>query len=176
MTVPGVGGQPFKYTPNPMTPANPQGAGAHCKLTPELIEEACKVLALGNYTKTTCGYIGISEGTWANWTHAAREAQAKQDKGKKLTPQEELYIEFFTRTRHAQELAVVKNMKLINDAATTQWQAAGWLLERRYPEQFSLVQRIQVTPMPQQLSPDDIKRHLEERRKTIEIDAVVLDG
>ena len=152
----------------PITPSNPLGAGRSSKLTPELIEEACKVLALGNYIKTTCGYLGISEGIWRVWHNDGERLKSLQESGETLTEDEQLRVDFYVNTQQAKDKAIIRDMQLIQNAAQNNWQAAAWVLERRYPDMFSLVQRITVNAQPAQLTHEEIKRQLQERKMTID--------
>lgn len=62
-------------------------------------------------------------------------------------------LEFLDAVKKAEEEAVVRNVAIINKAASTSWQAAAWWLERRRPADFSIKQlqehsgglRIEVT-------------------------------
>jgi len=135
-------------------------AGRHTKLTPELIERACKVLRLGNYVKTTCGYLDISEEAWYTWIKDAEAAKQKEKNGIELTDFEKIKIEFSIAVKKAQDEAIVRNLQLIQTAAASNWQAAAWTLERRYPDMFSLAQRITITDKPEQLTVEDVKKRL----------------
>lgn len=139
-------------------------AGRHSKLTPQLIEDASRIMAAGNYVKTACGFLNMSEECWYNWIREAKTAMVKQQKGQQLTSDEQLRIDFYTTIQKAQEAGIIRNMQIIQNAATTNWQAAAWLLERRHPDMFSLAQRITVNAQPQQLSPDEVRQQLEERK------------
>ena len=140
-------------------------AGRKCKLTPELLNEACQVLRIGNYVKTTCGYLGVSEATWYSWINDGEAALKKEELGIELTDNETKKLEFLKSIKKAQDEAVVRNLQLIQTAAKSNWQAAAWTLERRYPAMFSLAQRITVTDKKEQLTQDDIKLKLEELKK-----------
>lgn len=151
------------------TPANPLGAGRYSKLTPQLIEDASKIMAAGNYVKTAVGFLNISEDCWYNWIREAKTAIVKQQRGEQLTSDEQLRIDFQTAIQKAQEAGIIRNMQIIQNAATTNWQAAAWLLERRHPDMFSLAQRITVNAQPQQLSPDEVRQQIEDRKKMGEV-------
>lgn len=104
------------------------------KLTPELIKEAARLVAEGNYITHVAQALGISRKTFYNWL----EQGARATHGLKR--------EFYEAITKAEAEAVLRNVKIIQKAAETNWQAAAWYLERRYPELFGRKDKIGVDP------------------------------
>ncbi len=94
------------------------------KLTPELQEQFCRYVAMGNPICTACQLVGLGEGTYYKWKVRGRDHD------------EEPFSSFVKAVDLAEAQAVNRNITLIQKAATEQWQAAAWYLERRYPESF----------------------------------------
>jgi len=81
------------------------------KYTPELVEELIKYIRAGNYQKTACEIVGISEDTFIEW---------KKTKS-----------EFSELIKKAEAEAIARNLTIIQLAASKEWQAAAWFLERK---------------------------------------------
>lgn len=90
-------------------------AGRHTKKTPETVKRICDILRAGNTRKTAYTCAGISDQTFANWL---------------------LDLEFFDAVKKAEAEAVVRNVTIIQEAASKSWQAAAWWLERKHSEDW----------------------------------------
>lgn len=128
---------------------------AKSKLTPTLQEEFCQIIAGGNTITTACGYCGISTQTYYRWLQEAEEGQQPQ-------------VDFCDEVEKARAEAKLLRISQINAAAEGgAWQAAAWFLERSFPDEYSLKQRlehtgagggpVQVVPI---FSPDDPLNHI----------------
>lgn len=102
------------------------------KLTPELIKEAARLVAEGNYITHVAQALGISRKTFYNWL----EQGARATRGLKR--------EFYEAITKAEAEAVLRNVKIIQKAAETNWQAAAWWLERKYPEEWGRKDRMNL--------------------------------
>ena len=111
-----------------------------------------------------CKAAGIDYQTFLNWY---------KDKSKKLdweTPK----VEFFEAVKKAESCGNNKIKDLakrgVIEKFTENWQAAAWWLERKYPEEFSLRQKIDHTTkgkkLPEQVMidlnklPDELVRNI----------------
>jgi transposase len=94
------------------------------KLTEEVIETASKLIRAGNYQKVVAQYIGVDESTWYRWLQKGEKAKNKRS----------IYYKFYKAVKKAEAEAHARNVAVIQQAAQTQWQAAAWWLERKYPE------------------------------------------
>lgn len=91
--------------------------GRKSKYEPERVEKLLKAIRLGTTYKHACDYAGIHIDTFYEW----------QDK----------YPEFSDKIKEAEGEGIVSNFEIIKDAARDgNWQAAGWILERRHPDEY----------------------------------------
>lgn len=137
------------------------------KLTDEFIKDACDALRLGNFVCTVVDYLGTYEKSWYMWIRHAKEVEKKleEDENYKPTETELRELKFYKETEKAKAESVVRNLELINKAAVTTWQAASWLLERRYPELYGLKNQIVIKDDDSALSIDEVRTKLEELKK-----------
>lgn len=101
------------------------------KLTPEIQEKVVQLLTAGNYIETAALMAGITKVSVYNWLKKGRAAKGG------------MYREFFNAIERAQAAAENRSVLLIGRAANDQWQAAAWMLERKFPAKWGL--RVQVT-------------------------------
>ena len=104
---------------------------AKSKLTPELQEKVVNLLRRGNYVETAAACVGISRDTFYEW-------MKKGAKGVKL------YGAFAQVVHQALAESEAMDLAIIQRASTTQWQAAAWRLERRFPEKYGRHDRTKV--------------------------------
>ena len=115
-------GEPLDGTlpqPSPATGSPALPATLPKSYSPEIMDAVCESVAVGisiNHTLRILGMIKIYEG----WR--------RKDELRK-------YIDI--RIAEAESRFIKRNIDRIDKAADKYWQAAAWLLERRYPSQFS---------------------------------------
>ena len=117
-----------------------RGRGQPTKIdNPDLVETVVNFIKAGNYLNTACEAAGISHQTYYNWKARAEEglASGRTDK----------YVEFFERIKKAEKEAEAFLVANIKNAAVKKnvWQAAAFLLERKYPERWGRKDRQEVT-------------------------------
>ena len=108
-------------TPQP-SPANgfpPLPASLPRTYSPEIMDAVCESIAVGVSIRHTLRILGMQK-SYDGWR--------KKDELRK-------YID--SRTAEAESRFIQRNLLWIDKAADRSWQAAAWLLERRYPSQFS---------------------------------------
>jgi hypothetical protein len=98
-------------------------AGRRLKLNDEMIDKIAGIIASGNYVKTACDIVGISETTYYDWMQKGKA-------GKKP------YAKLSEAIKKAEAVAEAKRVQTILEASEEQWQAAAWYLERRYPDRW----------------------------------------
>jgi transposase len=104
-------------------------------LNPELLNKAVEFIENGNYAHTAFQALGVSRFTYYNWLN----------KGEKdiNDGQETVYSYFYDRIKKAEGVAETRLLESIQVAAASskdndgklikgQWQAAAWILERKY--------------------------------------------
>lgn len=90
---------------------------------PTLRERLTAALKAGNYIETACQYAGLGYSTYFKWMQEAKADDAPPE-----------LVEFMESVESARAQAIVRNVKLIQDAAQNgTWQAAAWWLERSQP-------------------------------------------
>ena len=95
--------------------------GRPTKLTPETQQRFIDGLRLGLTYKLAASYAGVSMSTFSLW----------MQKGKDEV--EGIYSDFSAAVKAAEGLCAAQCMGRIQKAAEGgQWQAAGWIMERRY--------------------------------------------
>lgn len=99
------------------------------KLTPELQAKIAGAIAAGNYQETACELAGIHPSTFYLW-------MARGEGGRKP------YSEFFEAIKKAEAAAEAKRIQQITKASDTDWKAAAWYLERRYPDRWGRRDRV----------------------------------
>lgn len=88
------------------------------KYSKAMVEKICGYIRLGMKNEDASIAAGIDETTFYDW--------------KKNKPQ------FSQSLKRAEIDGMVSNLAVIQKNKTKHWQAAGWLLERRHPDTFSL--------------------------------------
>lgn len=86
------------------------------KRTPEREARLMEALRAGNTRRASCAYAGIDQDTLANWMRK--------------------FSDFSDAIEKAEADAEIRNVAIIQKAASESWQAAGWWLERRRPADY----------------------------------------
>src|SRR5258707_14105237 len=110
-------------------------------LTPELCDKICTALRAGNYIETASAYVGITKDTFYRWLKRGAHAADTNDTSKL----EAQYRAFHGAVREAIAVAEIRDVALIAKAATDQWTAAAWRLERRYPDRWGRRERHELS-------------------------------
>jgi hypothetical protein len=98
--------------------------GRRSKLTPTLQQYLVRALSVGCTHRAACQYAGIHYATFYRWLHTGETGKAPYD-------------DFCNAIKRAEAEGVLRALEQIHAAGDTDWRAAAWLLERRYPEEFS---------------------------------------
>lgn len=113
--------------------------GRKTKLTPEVSKIILETLRVGATFEAAAGRAGVDVSTIHHWR---RSGKAEDGKGK-LQKTHEL-VEFALAVDRALADAETRLVGIISKAATTQWQAGAWLLERRWAGQYGSKQKIDM--------------------------------
>lgn len=92
--------------------------------TPELTAALCAELKLGMSIRAACQHVGIDDSTYRKW-------MMRGDDG------EEPFVTFRTAATQAKSDGVRALVVTVRKAATSDWRAAAWILERREPDDWS---------------------------------------
>ena len=106
--------------------------GRPSKLTPELKERLLKAIRLGSTFETACQSTGISYRAFRLWMNKGENASSGE------------YFHFFQEVTRAIADAEMLLLSRIHAASQSDWRAASWVMERRWPERWSNTQRIEV--------------------------------
>lgn len=107
--------------------------GRPTKLTSELQEKLCKVIADGNYYRASCAVVGLNYTTFRKWLVAGR----KQKRGQ--------FRQFFDAVRKAEADAETRVVSLWQEQIPGNWQAARDFLARRNPRDWMPKESHEVT-------------------------------
>ena len=111
------------------------------KLTLELSEKICSALRAGNYIDTAIAYGGVAKDTYYEWLRRGARATKAND----TRDTEKPYRDFHDAVEQAIAASEIRDVALIAKAATEQWQAAAWRLERRYPDKWGKRERHELS-------------------------------
>ena len=103
------------------------------KLTPDRHTAILQAILAGNYAETAARYAGVTSATFYNWMNRGRDAKSG------------LYMEFFDAVENAKAQAETRDVALIERAANETWQAAAWMLERKFPDRWGRRERTELS-------------------------------
>jgi hypothetical protein len=105
------------------------------QLNEQKINELCTILPVALYIETAADLCGISKRTLQHWLRRGREARRQSWRDKlPVSAADQIYVTLADRLKHAVAASQVNALRVIFNAANDgQWQAAAWLLERRFP-------------------------------------------
>jgi transposase len=102
------------------------------KLTPATHKAIVDAVRAGNYAETAARAAGIHPGSFYNWMEKGREAK------------QGIYFEFLNAIEKAKASAEIRDVSLIERAATDTWTAAAWMLERKFPSRWGRREKLEV--------------------------------
>lgn len=108
------------------------------KLTPEVQTLVVEMLQAGNFIETAAAAAGIDRDTIRQWLK--RGARAKSGKFRRFRDE----VVKAMAESEAGLIALVGNAAIGGDGVRGQWQAAAWLLERKFPEKYARRQKIEA--------------------------------
>lgn len=96
-----------------------------------------EAIACGSYLDSAAAYAGIGSRTLDRYIANGKAAESKEAEAAQLTAQEGDYLQFWRSYKKARAEAELEALGEIWKAARAgTWQAAAWILERRYPERW----------------------------------------
>jgi hypothetical protein len=105
-------------------PPRRKRTGRRSLYIPELVKRICKLLEKGNTIVAAMEHCGLSESVYYDWC--------------------ERHEQFQQATSRARGKARVALVKIINDAAKTDWRAAAWKLSHIWPNEYSETSRLAI--------------------------------
>lgn len=129
--------QVVKRQPNPV--------GRPPKIDETLVNRVVESLLKCHTQKSAAVNAGISEKTFYNYIEKANEIRYLEENDPDslpLTPWDHLYLTFLEAIEAAESEVQNKLLGRIDKAGLDKWQANAWILERRWPEEFSTRQTV----------------------------------
>lgn len=131
--------------------------GRPIELTQAILDRVKQVLPVVLYLETVADYIGISRISFRGWLKRGAREIKRLEKSKRNKPlaKEAIFVDFFNVVKSSIAEGEVFGAGVIKRAATPvknedgeiiqkgQWQAAAWLLERRFPERWAEKQKLE---------------------------------
>lgn len=112
-------------------------AGRPLELTPQVLEDVRLILPTVLYLETVGDYLGLDRSTWGKWLRrGAKENKRLRKSDETPLPAEAVYLEFFLTVKKALAEGEIYSAGIIKKAAEKNWQAAAWVLERRFEERW----------------------------------------
>lgn len=110
--------------------------GRPTKLTRQRHDRIVSMIKAGSYAIVAARANGIHPATFHAWTARGRDAE-RGDDDLCLNPDEQPYADFHDDVKVAEAEAEVASVMLIQRTASNgTWQAAAWLLERKYSDRW----------------------------------------
>lgn len=112
--------------------------GRPTKLTSEVQHRIVQAIQAGNYMETAAAYAGINKSTLYLWLkRGAREKERLEKNSRaRMRKAEAPYVKFSNAVEKALAEAEMRDVMIIGKAASEQWQAAAWRLERKFPQRW----------------------------------------
>lgn len=111
----------------------------------ELISRICTSIANGAPPPVAATAAGVPDKTYYRWNKRGELEYERIDGDveSELTPGEELYLLFYIRVNEALASCETNLVGHVVEAATDDWRAAAWILERRFRDRYA--QRVEQT-------------------------------
>jgi transposase len=110
--------------------------GRRTGLTPDVQARIIEALTSGNYVETAAAYAGVTKQSFYTWKARGELERSRVVAGEEPNAAETIFADFLDAVEKAQATAQVRNVALIQRAATDTWQAAAWWLERTRPKDW----------------------------------------
>ena len=120
------------------------GLGRPTKLTAEVRAKVLDCLSVGAYAYTAAAAAGIAESTYYAWLDRGKAARDRIDAGESVHEDELEFLEFSESVTRVTAEAELRALQAVQDACLTDWRAASWFLERRHPQRWRPVARVDV--------------------------------
>lgn len=117
--------------------------GPRATITEDLIITIVNYIRLGSYVETAVAAAGVPKPTFYDWMKRAAEDRGIADED--LAPDRKLYRQLSDSVEKGMADAEIRDLNVIGLAATTQWQAAAWRLERRNRERWGRPVQVKVS-------------------------------
>lgn len=114
--------------------------GRPTKLSDKVQRDLLDALGAGAYLDTAAHFAGIHPATFHRWLKTGANLAMDLENDKPIPPErmirEEGYLQFREAVKAALSRFELGNLATIQSASKKQWQAAAWLLERRFTDRY----------------------------------------
>ena len=111
--------------------------GRHTKLTETVKQTIIDNIEHGLNYESACLGANVSYSTFREWMRRGTDSDGNRQSN-------ELYAAFAEDVNRAVVQSEINLIKSINEAAKTDWKAAAWILERRFPQHWSNSRKIKL--------------------------------
>jgi type IV secretory pathway TrbF-like protein len=101
-------------------------------LTEKIQNDIVVALRAGNYVETAAALAGVNKTTVYDWLSKGARGQGK------------LFVEFSNAVKRAQAESEARDVATVLQASATNWQAAAWRLERKFPHRWGRKDRLEA--------------------------------
>jgi hypothetical protein len=136
-------------------------------LDDDRLEAITNALRNGAYIDHAAQAAGISTRTYHGWMERGRTERDRINAGLAPDPDEAPFVQLLHSVERAQSEAAVDLLgEIANHARNGTWQAAAWILERKFPRQWGRFDRSEVTgaeggPVRLDVSTEDLERKVQ---------------
>lgn len=118
--------------------------GRPTKMNEVVADKILNAVRAGNYIETAAAHAGITKETLYAWLRraAAEQERVMKNPGAKIRKSEAPFVQFSDAVNKAFADAEIRDVTLIANAATSDWKAAAWRLERKFPDRWGRKDRI----------------------------------
>lgn len=128
-----------------MPKKQPKTVGRHLAITPQKRNKIVRLVEQGNYAKTVCQAVGISEPTFYSYINQGEEAEKRGDFNNP-------FFKFFKLIKEARAKAELKHVANIDINSEHDTSLSKWWLERTNPQDWGkkeyLSQDINMKSLP----------------------------
>lgn len=103
--------------------------GRKSKLEEAVVQRLVDLLKAGNYIDVALTAAGVGKSTFYDWLERGNPEGTKKD--------DAAFRDFRQRIDQARAEGEARNVAIIAKAASTDWKAAAWILERQHPERWA---------------------------------------
>lgn len=133
-------------------------AGRPRMLTAEVLEDVRRLLPTVLYLETVADYIGVTRTAVRQWIKRGKQEEKRLGRrNAKPKESEAIYLEFLHTYKKSLAEGELYAVGVIKKASADQWQAAAWILERRWCDRWSS-QRREIAQMQKELK--ELQKHV----------------
>lgn len=148
-------------------PSKKAARGRPTLLDDDRLERISNALRDGASIENASRAAGIHRATYHNWMERGRNERDRIAAGLEVDENETPFLDFLDNIEKAQAEAAVNFIgEIANHARNGTWQAAAWILERKFPREWGRFDRTEHTgseggPVRLDVSTEDLERKVQ---------------